>query len=72
MVRLPLASMANSGALAALLTTNPPPAGWVTVTFCAKVGAADSVATTARYSAVRRATLIGFAMMDADSLIHSQ
>ncbi|MHB8448555.1 MAG: hypothetical protein ACYC9P_11600 [Rudaea sp.] len=33
MVRLPFASIANSDALAALLTTNPPPAGSVTVTF---------------------------------------
>jgi hypothetical protein len=32
MVRLPLASTANSGALAELLTTKLPPAGWVTVT----------------------------------------
>jgi hypothetical protein len=72
MVRLPFESMANSGALAELLTTKLPPAGWVTVTSWANAGAADSVATMARYRAVRCATLIGFAMMDAGSLVRWQ
>ena len=59
MLKLPAASIANKGATP-LLTTNPPPAGGVTVTSWACTAAMLSVCKMAKVSAVRRIMVMPF------------